>query len=143
MATNSGPITIDVRAIPGNVAIILPDGNTVLIPHDQWLEAAARIPRIDDRSTTDVLIDAWPGDWQAHTPRTPHDIAIDGAVRVAPGVFELTDEHRVYAVPSASTDRLHQVTVNTRTGAMRCDGPRCDGRTCSHQKRVRKARAGF
>lgn len=98
---------------------------------------------IDDRSTTDVLIDAWPGDWQAHAPQTPHDIAIDGAVRVAPGIYELTDEHRVYAVPSASTDRIHQVTVNTRTGAMRCDGPHCDSRTCSHQKRVRKARAGF
>jgi len=95
------------------------------------------------RATRDVRTDAWPGDWQAHTPQAPHDIAIDGAILVAPGVYELTDEHRVYAVPSASTDRLHQVTVNTRTGAMRCDGPHCDGRTCSHQKRVLAARAGF
>jgi hypothetical protein len=68
---------------------------------------------------------------------------IDGAVRVASGIYELTDEHRVYAVPSASTDRIHTVVVNTRTGAMRCDGPHCHNRICSHQKRVRKARAGF
>jgi len=116
--------------------------------HGVWLISAIGpssilMRNIDDRSTTDVLIDAWPGDWQTHTPQTPHAIAIDGAVRVAPGIYELTDEHRVYAVPSASTDRLHQVTVNTRTGAMRCDGPRCDNRTCSHQKRVLSARAGF
>lgn len=66
-----------------------------------------------------------------------------GAQKVAPGVYRLEDEHHVYAVPSSSTNRLHQVTVNTRTGAMRCDGPRCDGRTCSHQRRVLAARAGF
>lgn len=65
------------------------------------------------------------------------------AQKVAPGVYRLEDEHRVYAVPSASTDHIHQVTVNSRTGAMRCDGPQCDGRTCSHQRRVLKARAGF
>lgn len=73
----------------------------------------------------------------------PHDACIDGAQKIAPGVYRLEDEHHVYAVPSSSADRIHQVTVNTRTGAMRCDGPRCDGRTCSHQKRVLKARAGF
>jgi hypothetical protein len=66
-----------------------------------------------------------------------------GALEIAPGVYRLADEHHIYAVPSASTDRIHQVTVNTRTGAMRCDGPHCDGRTCSHQKRVLKARAEF
>lgn len=62
---------------------------------------------------------------------------------IAPGIYRLEDEHHVYAIPSTSTDRIHQVTLNTRTGAMRCDGPRCDGRACSHQRRVLAARAGF
>lgn len=61
---------------------------------------------------------------------------------IAPGVYRLTDEHHVYAVPSTSTDRIHTVILNTRTGHMRCDGPHCHGRTCSHQRRVLAARAG-
>jgi hypothetical protein len=81
-----------------------------------------------------------------HTPGPagPADAAPDDATEIAPSVYELAHHiHRVYAVPSTSTDRIHQVVVNTRTGAMRCDGPHCHGRTYTHQKRVLKARAGF
>lgn len=97
------------------------------------------------RATVDEPVATWPGDWQPTDKAlgTLLTAAVLGATEIAPGVYQLTDPHQVYAVPSTSTDRIHQVTVNTRTGAMRCDGPRCDGRTCTHQKRVRKARAGF
>lgn len=66
-----------------------------------------------------------------------------GATEISPGIYRLADEHDIYAVPSTSTDRIHTVILNTRTGHMRCDGPRCYGRTCSHQKRVLAVRAGF
>lgn len=90
--------------------------------------------------TTDVPIALWPGPWTLIEDSPERSAEHE---EIAPGIYRLTDEHRVYAVPSTSTDRIHQVTVNTRTGAMRCDGPHCDARTCSHQKRVRAARAGF
>jgi hypothetical protein len=99
------------------------------------------VPNSRIEQTCDEPIATWPGDWQVVDEA--EEAVIDGAEKIAPGVYRLTDEHRVYAVPSTSTDRIHQVTVNTRTGAMRCDGPHCHARTCTHQKRVLKARAGF
>lgn len=66
-----------------------------------------------------------------------------GSHEIAPGIHRLTDPHTIYAVPSSSTDHIHTVVVNARTGAMRCDGPFCRDRVCSHQRRVLEARAGF
>jgi hypothetical protein len=104
-----------------------------------------KVPNSPIEQSCDVSISDWPGEWQAtETTTAAHTLDTEyGAELVMPGIYLLTDEHHVYAVPSTSTDRIHTVTVNTRTGAMRCDGPHCDARTCDHQRRVLAARAGF
>jgi hypothetical protein len=38
-------IEIHVDRVPGHVAILLPTGDTVLIDHDAWRDAAARLPQ--------------------------------------------------------------------------------------------------
>lgn len=99
----------------------------------------------DGHTTIDEPVASWPGDWQPTDKvlGTLLTAAVLGATEITPGIYRLADEHDIYAVPSASTDRIHTVILNIRTGHMRCDGPRCYGRTCSHQKRVLAVRAGF
>jgi hypothetical protein len=148
LATHCGrefPIGPDEIPAPGQPGVMLDDGTVVDLAcadHIQRLVDRPLLPAARDRDQqqrpqwcSTCGYQACCGALRCPRPTT--------ATEIAPGIYKLGDKFAVYAVPSASTDRIHQVTVNTRTGAMRCDGPHCDGRICSHQRRVLKARAGF
>jgi hypothetical protein len=44
VVTDDGQISIDVNAVPGSVAIGLPNGTVVLVSHTDWRAVAAALP---------------------------------------------------------------------------------------------------